>query len=253
MLSTEKLHVSYGEKAALRNISFSIQAGEWWTLAGPNGAGKTTLVNALTRGVKYTGKIFLDSRDILGYKSSEYARKVGILSQMNSILYAYTVREVAEMGRYAHREGFLRGKDPDGEAKVEEALMLTGLTDLQNRSILTLSGGETQRVFLAQVLAQDPEILILDEPANHLDLPFQQQFFGMVQQWLRTPGRSVITVLHDLGLARRYSTHALLLSGGTCVARGKTEDVLTPENLRRVYGMDVAGWMRDLLALWQEE
>ena len=252
MLSTEHLSVSFGETRAVADVSFRVQAGEWWTLAGPNGAGKTTLANALTRGVKYTGKVLLDGRDAAAYKTGEYARKVGILSQMNTVLYAYTVREVAEMGRYAHREGFLRGKDPEGAEKVEQALALTGLSEIQDRSILTLSGGETQRVFLAQVLAQDPELLILDEPANHLDLPFQQQFFELVQEWLKTSGRAVITVMHDLSLARRFGTHALLLDGGKCAAQGTVQDVLTPENLQQVYRMDVHGWMREMFAQWQE-
>ena len=141
MLDVEHLNVFFGgDQAAVSDVSFRIQAGEWWVLVGPNGSGKTTLANALTRGVKYTGSILLDGRNAASYKTSEYARKVGILSQMNTVLYAYTVREVAEMGRYAHREGFLRGKDPGGEEKIRQVLELTGLTGIQDRSILTLSG-----------------------------------------------------------------------------------------------------------------
>ena len=253
MLEVKHLNVSFGEKAAVADVSFRVRAGEWWTLAGPNGAGKTTLANALTRGVGYTGKVLLDGRDAAAYRPGEFARKVGILSQMNAALYAYTVREVVEMGRYAHREGFLRGRDPDGEEKVDQALALTGLTELQDRSILTLSGGETQRVFLAQVLAQDPELLIRDEPANPLDLPFQQDLFALIGNWLRVPGRAVITVMHDLSLALRFGTHALLMSSGRCVSQGIVRKVLTPENLRQVYGMDVHAWMRALLEQWQDQ
>ena len=115
-----------------------------------------------------------------------------------------------------------------------------------------LSGGELQRVFLAQVLCQDPEILILDEPANHLDLPFQQELFTLVSSWLQVPGRAVVTVMHDLSLAKRYGSHALLMDRGRCVAQGKVRDVLSPDNLRQVYGMDVHAWMRGLLAQWEE-
>lgn len=252
MLQVEHLNICYREKKAVDDVSFCVKTGEWWTLAGPNGAGKTSVAEALTRGIKYSGKVCLDGKDILSYSPGEFAKKVGILSQMNSIMYGYTVREVTEMGRYAHRGGFLRSQDPDGKEKVDQALELTGLTSLQDRSMLTLSGGETQRVFLAQVLAQDPELLILDEPANHLDLPFQQQFFGMVQAWLEIPGRAVITVMHDLNTARRFSTHALLLNCGRCIAQGLTDNVLTPENLQQVYGMDVYAWMREMLSQWQE-
>ena len=116
--------------------------------------------------------------------------------------------------------------------------------------MLTLSGGECQRVFLAQVFCQDPEILILDEPANHLDLPFQQELFSLVGDWLKRPGRAVITVMHDLTLARKYGSHALLLDRGACAAQGETSEVLTPEALQQVYGMDVYGWIRELLGTW---
>ena len=250
MLEIEHLSVRYGAKTAVDDVSFRVEAGEWWTLAGPNGAGKSSLAEALTRGVRYSGRVVLDGVEEREYKQGEYSRKVGILSQMNNIIYDYTAYEVAEMGRYAHREGFLRGRDPEGAEKVERAIELTGISDLRDRSMLTLSGGETQRVFLAQVLAQDPELLILDEPANHLDLPFQKSFFDMVREWLKEPGKAVITVMHDLTLAKRYGTHALLMSEGKAAACGLSAEVLTAENLRRVYGMDVAGWMRESLEVW---
>ena len=122
---------------------------------------------------------------------------------------------------------------------------------MRKRNMLTLSGGEQQRVFLAQVFAQDPDLLILDEPANHLDLPFQQELFDLIGAWLQSPGRAVITVMHDLNLARRYGTHALLLERGKCVSKGLISEVMTPENLQQVYGMDVYAWMREMLSQWQ--
>ena len=117
--------------------------------------------------------------------------------------------------------------------------------------MLTLSGGEQQRVFLAQVLCQDPELLILDEPANHLDLPYQKELFSLIGNWLKTPGRAAVTVMHDLSLARKYGSHALLMDRGRCAAQGKTGDVLTPDALRQAYGMDVYGWIRELLQCWE--
>ena len=119
--------------------------------------------------------------------------------------------------------------------------------------MLTLSGGETQRVFLAQVFAQNPKVLILDEPANHLDLKYQQQLFSLLADWLKTPGRAVLSVVHDLSLARRYGTRVLLMDRGKNVAQGSPREVMTPQTLQKVYGMDVAAWMRDLLSPWQEE
>ena len=123
---------------------------------------------------------------------------------------------------------------------------------LRKRSLLELSGGEVQRAFLAQVLAQEPEILLLDEPANHLDLVYQQSLFSLIGQWLQTPGRAALSVVHDLSIVRRYGTHAVLMNEGRAVAQGPIEAVFTPENLQKVYSMDVYGWMNDLYALWQE-
>ena len=251
ILRTENLSVHYGEKAALQPVSFTIREGEWWSVAGPNGAGKSTLAGALSRSVPYEGSVILQDRDIRSFSSAEYARKVGILSQHHAPAYSFTVEEVVSLGRYARRTGFFRPGDPDGARKVEEALEQTGLAPMRQRNMLTLSGGEQQRVFLAQVFAQDPDLLILDEPANHLDLPFQQELFDLIGTWLQSPGRAVITVMHDLNLARRYGTHALLLDGGKCGSQGLISEVMTPENLRQVYGMDVYAWMREMLSQWQ--
>ena len=140
----------------------------------------------------------------------------------------------------------------EDEEKIDSALRDTGLTELRRHSVLTLSGGELQRTFLAQALCQDPDILLLDEPANHLDLAFQERLFQLIGSWLEKPGRAVISVVHDLSLARKFGTHAVLLDRGRAAARGKVNDVLTRENLSRVYGMDVYGWMRSLLSQWED-
>ena len=134
---------------------------------------------------------------------------------------------------------------------MENALALTGLTGLRKSNVLTLSGGELQRTFLAQVFAQDPEILILDEPANHLDLVYQKHIFSLIHEWLKTPERAVLSVVHDLSLAKKYGTHAVLMNYGRCVSQGRIDDVLTPENLQAVYDMDVYSWMREMLGQWE--
>lgn len=251
MLKAENLTVRYGEKTVLNDLFLQVCEGEWWTIVGPNGAGKSTLAGALGKTVSYEGTITLEGKDIRQIPQQEYARKVGVLSQNHSAVYGFTVEEVVSLGRYARHTGFLRKGDPDGTEKIGEALKLTGLSDMRKRNMLTLSGGESQRVFLAQVLCQDPEILILDEPANHLDLPFQQELFSMIGEWLKAPGRAVITVMHDLSLARKYGSHALLLNKGQCAGQGKASEVLTPEALKSVYDMDVYGWIRGLLETWK--
>ena len=251
MLKAENVTVRYGEVTAVSRLSFELKEGQWLMLAGPNGAGKSTMVEAIARGVPYTGRILLDSRDIQTYKPAQLARKIGVLSQKNSLEYPYTVEEVVSLGRYAYAPHFLSARDPEGRTQVDRALALTGLADFRRVSVLSLSGGETQRVFLAQVFAQDPRILLLDEPANHLDLKYQQQVFSLIRDWARQPGRAVLSVVHDLSLARRFGTHAVLLDRGQCAASGPIGQVLTEDNLRRVYQMDVGEWMRGLLSQWQ--
>ena len=252
MLQGNNVTVRYGDFVAVDALSFHLNEGEWLMLAGPNGAGKSTLIEAIAQGVPYTGSIRWKDRDIRTLKASELAQRIGVLSQKNHVGYAYTVEEVVSLGRYAYKTGFFSGRDDRGKDEVEKALEITGLTALRHASMLTLSGGEMQRVFLAQVFAQSPQVLILDEPANHLDLNYQLQVFSLIRQWLKEPGRAVLSVVHDLSLARRYGTHAVLLDHGRCISQGRIGEVMTSDNLQRVYGMDVYAWMRDMLSQWQD-
>lgn len=251
MLKGDHITVRYGEHTVVDDLSFTLGEGQWLMLAGPNGAGKSSLISAISQSTPCTGSISLLGQDIRRLKPAQLARKIGVLSQKNSIGYGYSVEEVVGLGRYAYTSGYLSSRDDGGREQVEKALELTGLTDLRHASVLTLSGGELQRTFLAQVFAQDPQILILDEPANHLDLLYQKHIFSLIADWLKEPGRAVLSVVHDLSLARRYGTHAVLMHQGHCSAQGEIGAVLTPENLRRVYGMDVYAWMQELLAQWQ--
>lgn len=250
MLSARNVTVRYGERIAVDRLSFDLHAGQWLMLVGPNGAGKSTTIDAISQGVPYTGEILLEGKAIRRFRPARLAREIGVLSQKNAVGYAYTVEEVVGLGRYAHASGFFSAHDDGGSDWVTKALEQTGLTGLRHASVLTLSGGELQRAFLAQVFAQNPRILILDEPANHLDLVYQQQIFSLIGEWLKQPGRAVISVVHDLSLAKRYGTHAVLLRQGRGVAQGPIREVLTPGNLQSVYEMDVYGWMRQMLEQW---
>ena len=251
MLKGNHITVRYGEHTIVDDLSFTLQEGQWLMLVGPNGAGKSTLIETISMGVPYMGSIELEGQDIRRYKPAQLARKIGVLSQKNSVGYGYSVEEVVGLGRYAYTSNFLSNRDDDGKDQVDRALELTGLTELRKSSVLTLSGGELQRTFLAQVFAQNPQVLILDEPANHLDLVYQKHIFSLIAEWLKEPGRAVLSVVHDLSLARRYGTHAVLMNHGKCVTQGEINDVLTPENLRSVYDMDVYGWMHEMLEQWK--
>lgn len=251
MLKAENISVRYGNLTIVDNVSFSLKEGQWLMLAGPNGAGKSTLIHAISQGVPYNGTIRLAGKNIRSYKPAQLAKKIGVLSQQNTVGYSYTVEEIVNLGRYAHATGFFAGRDEQAEERVNNALKLTGLEKLRHQNVLTLSGGELQRTFLAQVFAQDPEILILDEPANHLDLVYQKHIFSLIQEWLKQPGRAVVSVVHDLSLARRYGTHAVLMHHGKSIAQGPLGEVLTPDNLKTVYEMDVYGWMQEMLSQWE--
>jgi iron complex transport system ATP-binding protein len=251
ILRGSHITVRYGSRTVVDDLSFRLDEGQWLMLAGPNGAGKTTLIETIAQGVPYTGSIQWEGRDLCALKPSQLAQKIGVLSQRNNVGYAYTVEEVVGLGRYAYRSGFFSNADDHGEALVENALAMTGLTDLRHASMLTLSGGETQRVFLAQVFAQNPQVLVLDEPANHLDLNYQQQIFSLIREWLKEPGRAVLSVVHDLSLARHYGTHAILMDHGKSISQGAIHEVMTPDNLQQVYGINVYEWMQEMLSQWQ--
>lgn len=252
MLDVKGLSVMLGGQQIVHPLDFTIRAGDWMMLIGPNGAGKSTLLNALAQGLSYQGSVAFDGQDVRRMKARERARRLALLSQRHGVGYAFTAEEVIRLGRYA-QTGFLRGESGEDERRVQEAARLCGLENILHQSVLTLSGGELQRVFLAQVFAQDPRLLLLDEPANHLDLPFQRQIFELIEAWLRTPGRAVISVVHDLSLARRYGRTALLMDRGRVAAQGEAGTVLGREALRVVYGMDVHAWMQELLRGWEDK
>lgn len=250
MLSINNLSVVYGSFNALSGVSFDVLEGQWTMIIGPNGAGKSTIVKAISQSVEYTGEIHYKDKDLKLMKSKERGRELAVLSQSYAAGYGFKVEEVVKLGRYPHSSGFL-SKQNEADAKiVEEILELTGLTYLRNKSILTLSGGELQRTFLAQVLVQEPKLLILDEPTNHLDLVYQKQIFELINDWIKEPGRAVLSVTHDLSLAKAYGSHASLLKNGKLLTTGETQKVMTPENLDRAYNMDVSKWMQTIYQNW---
>ncbi|NLW11622.1 MAG: ABC transporter ATP-binding protein [Clostridiaceae bacterium] len=253
MLRVENLSVAYGELKIVDDISFEVSPQQWLMIVGPNGAGKRTIIKAITQEISYLGNAFFLNRDIADIKSAELARNIGVLSQSNNVGYSFTVEEIVRLGRYAWRRGPLAAEPQETEAKIEHALEITGMTSLRRQSVMTLSGGELQRTFLAQLFAQDPKLLILDEPTNHLDLVYQKQMFELIGKWLSQPDRAVISVVHDLSLAKAYGTHALLLNQGKIAAAGQVNEALSTEKLEKVYKMDVHAWMQGLLQYWQPQ
>lgn len=251
MLEVKDLAVRYGNLTILDGIDFSVKEGQWVMLIGPNGAGKSTLVHAVTQGVPYAGTVRYKGRDVSRMKPANIAREIGVLAQNHNVAYAFTVEEIVKLGRYSFSPSLFKGATDEDDVLVKKALEMTGMLPYRNQSALTLSGGELQRVFLAQVFAQDPSLLILDEPTSHLDLLYQKQVLTLLEEWLRQPGRAVLSVVHDLSLARIYGTHGVLLNKGKTVSFGILDEVLTREHLQQVYAMDVYDWMRDMLSRWE--
>lgn len=252
LLEAKDLSVRYGALTILDKVSFSLEEGDWLMLVGPNGAGKSTVVNAVSQGAPYTGEVLCLDKDVRRRRAGELAKCLGVLSQTHTVGYAFTVESVVRLGRYAYSPGVFGGSRDEDDEAVRRALELTGMTAFAHQSVLTLSGGELQRTFLAQLFAQNPRVLILDEPTNHLDLVYQKQVFELIAGWLKTPGRAVVSVVHDLSLAKAYGTRALLLNHGKTVAQGTLEEVFTPEHLNSAYDMDVSEWMRSMLSQWPE-
>jgi len=250
MLEVKDLSVSYGSSVILDNVSFSVERGQWLMIVGPNGAGKTTVLGAVSQSVPYTGTVLFEGQNVKKMRGRELARKLGVLSQNHYVGYGFTVEEVIRLGRYSHDNGLFSKGSQNSEEKIQAAIDKTGLRPFLNQSVLTLSGGELQRTFLAQLLAQDPEILLLDEPTNHLDLIYQREVFALVKEWLKTSNGAVVSVVHDLSLAKAYGTHALLMQKGGKPTLGTVDEVLCPEKLNSVYGMDVYDWMRTMYSQW---
>ena len=229
----------------LARLTLEVRHGEFVGVVGPNGSGKSTLVRALSRTLRPArGVVLLAGRDLYADVSArDAARQIGVVPQDSQAAFDFTVREVVEMGRAPRlpRRPFAAATAGDALA-VREALRLAGVEALSERAVTTLSGGERQRTLLARALAQEPDVLLLDEPTAHLDLRHQTQMLALARALAHEHGKAVLAVLHDLNLAAGYCDRLLLLHEGHIVAQGTPEEVLTAANLRQVYGVRV--WVR---------
>lgn len=253
MLKVENVSAGYGDSKVLHNISFSVQAGENLSIIGPNGCGKTTLLRTIANIISYDGSITLNGESIKNIKRKTLARKLALMSQINGIYFDYTVHDTVMMGRYAYKKRNLLSDDSKVDIDVvDKALETLRISDIRNRDISTLSGGQLQRVFLAKILAQEPEIILLDEPTNHLDLTYQVELIDFLKAWSEKNHGSVIGVLHDVNHAIRLSEKALLINEGRIEAAGTTESVLNSKLLQKVYKIDVKKYMRESLKVWEK-
>lgn len=241
MLEIEHMYGGYGSESVLEDVSLSVNKGEFFGILGPNGSGKTTLLKMISGILPYKeGHVSLNGHSLKSYSPKSLAKIMAIMSQHTSEAFSYTVKETVSLGRYAHQRGlFKEWRDEDEEA-VQRVMNWTGVAQMQHQYIQFLSGGERQRVFLAQALAQEPEILLLDEPANHLDLSYQKELFDLLKKWTREQGLTVISIFHDLNLAGLYCDRLLLLENGKTVSCGIPDEVLRQERIEDVYHTQIA-------------
>lgn len=250
MIQINNLSITIQDKDILKAIDFRVEQGQWLMIVGPNGSGKSSLVKAIGGIYPYSGNIELMNQAIRSYSSKQRAQKLAILSQHGPMSEGFTVREVVELGRYAYNHSFIPKLTREDDEAVENALVLTGMTQLSQTKLHYLSGGEIQRTFLAQVFAQDPNVLILDEPSNHLDLVYEKIIFETVEKWLQEPNRCVISIVHDISLALKYGSHGLLLNQGQLVSFGDIDQCFSNQNLSQVYQTNVADYFLNKYLLW---
>lgn len=236
----------YGKEWSLKGIDLSLRPGEIVGILGPNGSGKSTLLKIMDGIIKpIEGEIVIQDRPFHDMKRSEFARQVAMVAQENHFRFSFTAAEVALMGRYPH----LKRLQFEGRKDMEiafNALKATHTLHLADRSIHDLSEGEKQRVFIARALAQEPRIILLDEPTSFLDLKFKREIFLLISSLCRDKNLSVALVSHDIDLAAQYCHRVIMLKNGRVHAEGHPDEVVTVANIEAVYECPVSVDMNPL-------
>ncbi len=238
MIRARDIHASYNGKEVLRGIDIEVAEGDFLGLLGPNGSGKTTLLRCLTGSLRpRSGTIELFGKNSTSWRPKELARKMALLPQDYNPGFDFKVSEIVSMGRYPHMGRFSM-TDRNGGKAVEKALTWCGLTGMEEKGINELSGGERQRVFIARSLAQEPRILLLDEPTKNLDIRHSIDILSIVKRLNRKEGTTVIAVLHDIDLAARFCDEVALIKDGRLVVKGPTVDVIEEKWIGDVFDID---------------
>lgn len=240
MMKAEGLSGGYGDSRLINNVSLTVGKGEFLGILGPNGSGKTTLLHLLTGTLPAKkGRVYLAGKLLADYKPKELAQIMAVLPQKMDQAFTFTVEETVAFGRYPFQTGLFRQQTEKDEAIVQEAMEQTGVADFAQKPIRELSGGEQQRVYLAQALAQQPRILFLDEPTNFLDLAYQKDLLDLIKRLTRESGLAAVSVFHDLNTASLYCDELMFMKNGTAGPKQKPEYAVTEQSIKAVYDTDV--------------
>ena len=238
LLNVDGVECRYGSATVLEDVSLSVKEGDFVGIIGPNGSGKTTLLKSISRVLKpHKGTILLDKDDIYSLTGSEVAKQLAVVPQDSVIGFSFLALDVVLMGRNPHMSRFQMESTKDLSI-ARRVMELTNTWHLAERPINELSGGERQRVIIARALAQEPKVLLLDEPMTHLDIINQLEIMDLVKDLCSKQGLIVLAVFHDLNMAARYCNLAVLLKSGKVFSTGRLDDVLTSDNIKTVFRVD---------------
>lgn len=237
-LEARQLTLAYEGNIIVRDLNLSIPTGEISVLVGANGCGKSTLLRGLARLLKpHAGMVYLDGKAIAKLPSKSIARQLGMLPQSPVAPEALTVRELVAQGRYPYQNWLQQWSEKD-EQIVAEALAMANITNLADRALDKLSGGQRQRAWIAMVLAQNTDILLLDEPTTFLDLAHQIEVLDLLDELHQEKAHTIVMVLHDLNLACRYANYLIAIRNGQVYAQGTPQQVATQEIIKEVFGLE---------------
>ena len=237
-ISTKNLNISYGNFDIVKDLNLDIPKGKITTIIGSNGCGKSTILKTIARIIQpKSGDIFVNNINIKDQSPKELAKAVAVLPQSPQAPSGLTVEELIAYGRFPHQKGFGKMRKEDNDI-VTWALQSTGIEEFRDRSIEALSGGQRQRAWIAMALAQQTDILILDEPTTYLDLAHQLEILKLLEELNRKQGTTIVMVIHELNNAARFADHMIGVKKGKVICQGSAEEVMTKENLKELFNID---------------
>lgn len=237
-ITTKNLNISYGNVDIVKDLNLNIPKGKITTIIGANGCGKSTILKTIGRVITpKSGNIYINGKDIYKENPREIAKNMAILPQSPQAPSGLTVEELIAYGRFPHQKGFGKANEKDKDI-VNWALEITGIEEFKDRNIDDLSGGQRQRAWIAMALAQETDILLLDEPTTYLDLAHQLEILKLLEDLNKKQGRTIVMVIHELNNAARFADHMIGIKKGRVVCEGSADEVMTKENLKEIFNID---------------